>query len=117
MPSLVDGADPQVFEHHVRALEQPEKQLAAFRPLQIDRDAPLVAIQIHEVRGFVAVERRSPRAGDVAVDRFDLDDVGAVVAEHGGREGSGQRMRQVEHHDIAEGRGVGHCSTAAKSDC
>ena len=57
---LVDGADAQVFEHDVGALEQLEEQIAAVGLLQVEREAPFVAIQVDEVGRLAAVERRAP---------------------------------------------------------
>ena len=58
-----DGADAQVFEHDVGAVEQPEKERLALRVLQIEREALLVAIQVDEVRRLrrrrTAVPRRA----------------------------------------------------------
>src|SRR5204863_8742074 len=45
-----DRADPQVLEHDVGAVEQPEEQRLALWMLQIERDALLVAVQVDEVR-------------------------------------------------------------------
>ena len=100
MPELRHGADAQVFEHDIRAIEQPEKERFALRVLQIEREALLVAIQVDEVGGFVAVERRSPGARDFAVERLDLDDLRAVVAEHGRCERTGERVGEIEDGDV-----------------
>ena len=110
---LVDGADAQVLEHDVGAIEQPEEDRLALGMLQIERDALLVAIQVDEVGRLVAVERRPPGARDLAVERLDLDDLRAVVAEHRRRERAGERVGQIEDDEIAERRGHGHSSTAA----
>src|SRR5205823_8431320 len=71
------------------------------------RDALLVAIEVDEIGRLAAVERRAPVARDLAVDRLDLDDLRAVIAEHRGREWAGERVREIEHDDVLErGRGV-----------
>ena len=108
-----DGADAQVLEHHVGALEQPEEDRLAVGVLQIERDALLVAVQVDEVRRLVAIERRAPRARDLAVERLDLDDLRAVVAEHRRRERAGERMGQIQDDEVAERRRHGHSSTMA----
>ena len=100
---LCDGPDAKVLEHDVGALEQPEEDRFAFRMLEIERDALLVAIEVDEVRRLAAVERRPPRARDLAAERLDLDHLRAIVAEHRRRERSGERVRQIEHDDVAEG--------------
>ena len=95
-------ADAQVLEHDVRALQQPEEQRFALGMLQVERDALFIAIQVDEVGRFVAVEGRTPRARDFAVERLDLDDLRAIVAEHRRGEGAGQRVREIEYRDVVE---------------
>src|SRR5256885_2004381 len=87
---------------------------AAYVPaVQSERDALLVAVQVDELRRLAAVERRPPRARDLAVERLDLDDLGPVVAEHRRRERAGEGMRQIQDDEIAERRPPRHSSTAA----
>jgi hypothetical protein len=110
-PQLLHGADPQVLQHHVRPIEQPEEDRPALRVLQVDRDALLVAVKVDEVGRFPLdaasrtvvpfVERRPPRPGHVArAGRFDLDDFRAVVRQHRRREGPGQRVGKIEDGDV-----------------
>jgi hypothetical protein len=43
--------------------------------------------------------------GDVTRARdLDFDHLGAKIAEHGGAEGAGEGMRQVENFDVFEGQ-------------
>src|ERR1700722_15582742 len=46
--------------------------------------------------------RRADQARDIAVERFDLDDVGAVIAEHLGGIGPHQHGRHVDDLDALE---------------
>src|SRR5437773_5903874 len=70
--------------------------------LQIDRDALLVAIQVDEVRRLVAVERRTPCARDLALERLDLDHLRPVIAQHRRGERSGERVREIQDRDVVE---------------
>ncbi len=103
-PKPLHRADPKVLEHHVGALEQAHEQRFPFWMLQVDRDALLVPVQVHEVRGFVTIKRRPPRARHVAsAGRLDLDDVRAIVGQHRGSERPREGMRQIEDRDVVQG--------------
>src|SRR5205814_2056899 len=43
-----------------------------------------------------------PRARNLAAERLYLDDLGAVVAEHGRSERARESVRQIENSDISE---------------
>ena len=53
-------ADPQVLQHDVGALEQPEEERLAVGMLQVDRDALLVPIQVDEIGGFARRRTAAP---------------------------------------------------------
>ena len=101
-PELVDHADAVILEDDVGALHQLEEQVLALGVLEVDDHALLVAMETDEVRRLAAVERRAPRARDVAARRLDRDDPRAEVAEHRRRERTGVCMREVDHRDIVE---------------
>ena len=106
-PEPPDCADAEVLENDVRLLGQPEEDRASLRMLQIERQALLVSIQVDEIRRFAAIKRRSPGAGDIAVEWFDLDDVRAVVAQQRRRKRAGERVRQIQYRDIVQGQHEG----------
>ena len=100
---LLDRPDPKILQHDVGVLEETKEEVLALRMFEIDLDAALVPVQADEVRRLALVERRSPGARDVAVSgRFDLDDLGAVVAEHRRRKRSRQRVSQIQNRDVVE---------------
>ena len=101
---LGNRANTKVFEHDIRTLEQPEKQRPALRVLQIERETFLVAVQIDEVSGLVAIEGRSPRSRDFTAGRLDLDDLRAIVAEHRRGERAGERVGEIENGNVRESR-------------
>src|SRR6185312_1618430 len=75
----------KVLDHDVGILRQPVQHLETFGILEVERDAALVAVQVLEI-GAV------PRAAEpaIALDRFDLDDLGAPIGElpYAGRAGA-----------------------------
>ena len=84
-------------------LGQPLEGCDAFRRLEIQRHAALVAVQVLKIRAVVraAHRLRSPAA-------LDLDDIGAPVGElpHAGR--AGAHPRQIEHRETRKRlRGTG----------
>src|SRR6185369_14756361 len=86
-----------VLEDDVGARDELEKELLAPWMLEIHLDTLLVAVQAHEIRGLAARQRRPPRAGDVArALGLELDHSGAEVGEHGGAEGAGESVAQID---------------------
>ena len=67
------------------------------RPLrrQVDGDRPLAAVEVGEV-GAHAAAAGADRADEVAGQRFDLDDVGALVGEHHRGERARHVARQID---------------------
>src|SRR5262249_53766331 len=107
-PEPGDAPHAHVLEDDVRARGEVEKERSPFGMLQVDRHAFLVAIQVDEIRRLVAVEGRPPGARDVTLERLDLDDLRAVIAEQRRCERARKRVRQVEHDYIVERR-YGRC--------
>ena len=98
-----EGARAVVLEHDVAPLDELEEELLALGALEVDLDAFLVAVEADEVRGLAAGQRRSPRARDVArASRLELDHLRPEVGEHGGAEGSRERVAEVEHPDVLQ---------------
>src|SRR6185437_16318083 len=79
----------KVLDHDVGILRQPVQHLETFGILEVERDAALVAVEVLEI-GAV------PRAAEpaIALDRFDLDDLGAPIGElpYAGRAGADTRQ-------------------------
>jgi hypothetical protein len=75
----LDGPVGEVVDHHVGARDQAQEERAALgRPLQVDGDRALVAIEEVEIRGGAG--GHGPRL--VAVARpLGLDDVGAEIGQ------------------------------------
>jgi hypothetical protein len=94
-----DRAGSEVFQHDVRAADEPVNHGLALRVLEIDGDGALVAI--------VGREESRGEAGHaarwIALGRFDLDDVGAEVGEHDAGARSHDGMAEVENLHAGEG--------------
>ena len=96
-----------ILDHDVGLLHQLHEDRPAVGLLQVERDRPLVAVQILEIR---PVARPAHVALGDAGRHLDLDAVGAPIGEiaNGGR--AGAHPRQVEHGKAGE-RSCGHCLT------
>src|SRR5262249_54440432 len=96
-PQFVEAARFEVLDEDIRLSEQRPKVVRTLLAFQIESDAPLAPIDASKVRAPRTHERR-PRPGIVAFGRFfDLDDVGAHVAEEHGAKGPGEDAGQVDH--------------------
>ena len=114
-PEVARGAGAEVLGDDVGALDQPAHDLAARGGAHVDRHAALVAVEadVEAALGLAvrivlpgrAVERRDePRR--VALERLDLDHLGAEVAEQGGAERPGDEGAEVEDAKPGEGTDV-----------
>jgi hypothetical protein len=85
--------------------------LAPGRILEVEHEAPLVAVgvaEIHALAGAADDVARLGVAGGVAARLriLDLDHLGAEIREQHRRPGSGQEARQVEDPDAGQGCGA-----------
>ena len=90
---------PHVVDQHIGRRDQPQHRVAARRLLQVEADRALAAVGVEEHRTHAGMPGRPDQAGDVALQRLDLDDVGAVIAEHLGGIGPHQHGRHVDDLD------------------
>ena len=106
--SVVDAeplqrADAVILDHHVAFLQELEKKLLALGPLHVENDAALVAMQAHEVRRFAARDGHAPAAREITIARrLYLDQLRAIVGQHGGTERPRERVGEVKHFDVFE---------------
>ena len=99
-PEPVLDVGAEVLDHYVGALDQAQQDVPPFRRLEVQGQAPLVAVQVLEVRsGARAAEPVAVRA---LIGQLDLDHVGAPVGElaHAGR--AGAHARQVDHGEARQ---------------
>src|SRR6185503_12527592 len=89
-------ARPVVLDQHVGALGHLDEDVAPFGLFQVELEAPLVAMEVLEVRAVA-------RAGDAVLRPFDLDDVGAPVGEDAAAVRAGARPREVDDLEVGEG--------------
>ena len=92
---------PVILDQHVGLGRHAPEDLLAFRLLQIERQAALVAMKVLEVE---AVALAAELLLAIAEHGLDLDDIGAPIGEmaHAGRAGTG--ARQVDHLETGEGQ-------------
>ena len=88
-----------VVNQHVGGLDQPQHGVAPRRILQVEADRALVAVGVEEYRPHSGMARRPDLPRDVTIERFHLDDVGAVITEHLGGIGPHQHGRHVDDLD------------------
>ena len=94
-PEPAERRRPHIGDEHVGGGEQAVQRFAAFLALEVERQRPLVAVEVRELAGELAgVRLAAERAQEVAARRLDLDDVGAVVGE--------KERRGRPHHDGGE---------------
>ena len=96
------GLRTQIVDHDVRGAYQPEVQVLARGFGQVDDHAAFVAVDAH-VHAAVVGDLGADGARLVAVRRFDLDDLGAHVPEHGRSVRRGQHASDVQHANPVEG--------------
>jgi hypothetical protein len=97
------GQPPQLAGRgHVGIRRQAQQHVAAGRLLEIERDAPFVAVHIEEHRPHSGVPARADLAHDVAFERLDFDDVRAHVAELQGRIGTHEHGRHIQDAQTTE---------------
>ena len=73
---------PDVVDQHVGSGDQSQRRVAPGRLLQIEAETALAAVGVEEHRPHAGMARRPDLPGDVAVECLDLDDIGAVIAQH-----------------------------------
>ena len=66
---------------HVGGLDQAQQRFACQLLLQVDRQAALVAVEVGEIAAHAGRAAGTDPARGVTFGGFDLDDVGAHVAE------------------------------------
>ena len=94
-PEARHHARPKALEDDVRRRRQAVEERPALRGLEVESDAPLVAVDERE--------GRPPRVLDRRLRRLDLDDVGAHVGEEHRAELARRHPHQLEDPDPVEG--------------
>ena len=100
-PELVERARPVRLQEHVGLRRQLEQDLDRFRPLEVEHQAALVAVERDEAHALVVADRRRG-AAHVALRRLDLDDVGAHVGEQRAGQRPGDEVRQLDDANPGE---------------
>src|SRR4029079_10456032 len=93
---------PHIVNEDVGGCREPEQRRPAAGFLQVERNGALVAIALQVHRAHFGMPHRCGVAHHVAIGAFDLDDVGAIVAEDHGRVGTHHHAGQVDDLDAGE---------------
>ncbi len=94
-PHAGQHAGAEVFDQHVRSLDQPRQDQLRLRLAQVQHDRALIAIELGKIPGETVLDG-ALTADRVTLGRFDLDDVGAQVAKQRGAERAREHTCQVE---------------------
>ena len=92
-----------VLDQYVGALDEPRQDGLAFLGVQVQRDRPLVPVELREVPRQALDEDALPTDGIPVPRRLDLDDLGAHVGEQHAAEGPGKDAGEVDDADAREG--------------
>ena len=95
---------PDIVHEHVGAVDQAVKRIAVAALFQIEHDAALVAVDAEEHRRHAVFDGWARLAGGVAARGFDLDDVGAEIAEPLAGERPHRDGREIDDPDAVEGK-------------
>ena len=76
------GARPHVRDEHIGPGNQAARHLQAIGMFEIEHDTFFVAVEVHEIRTHAGMAHRAQAARAIAARRFDLDDLGAHVAQN-----------------------------------
>ncbi len=110
-PEVTHDPPAEVLDHDIGPRHQFLQHLAAALEPQVERDRPLVTVDLVEPaanvprvgRGRLVARREAEHVGPHT--RLDLDDVGAKVGEEHGAVGPGHDLGLVQHADAVEGGG------------
>ena len=100
---LLHHARPEVLGHHVGAVDELQRDLAAAGRLQVEGDAALVAVG-GEKEGALAVVpdvAAGPMPLPGPIRALDRDDVGAEVGQHLDAHGAEQKVVEADHAHAA----------------
>ena len=92
-----------VLDQHVGLAHHGFQQRPRRQRTQVDGDRALVAVAAGEIRRQPVLERRAEAARIVAVERFELDDVGAEIGQHHSAPWARQYAGQFQDDDAGEG--------------
>ncbi len=95
-PHAIRGARAKVLHEDISSRHEPLQKFDTGRLFEIDHDRAFAAVARCKQRADPR-SRAANRAHEVALPRrFDFDDVGALLGEHHGRDGSGNHRGQID---------------------
>ena len=96
---LLQRTGLEVFNQYIRILQQPQDDFLCLGVAHIQGDAALVAVMGHEIGGLALIERGVAPANVTGAGFFDLDHIGAKVAQDHGAVRAGYHAGQVNDLD------------------
>ena len=104
----VHHAWPEILDDDIAHADEFEEQPDTGRVAHIDADVALAGVLLDEVTGK-AVDPWTRESGEIAERGFDLDHVGAHVAQHPRCVRAAEHTGQIEHPNSVErpGRPIG----------
>ena len=99
---LQDLLRPDIVDESIGAVDQPPQRLLGRGALEVEHDAFLGAVHAQEHGGHARTAPRAHLAHSVAARRFDLDDLGAEIAQGLCGVGAVDDGRQIEDADAPE---------------
>ena len=102
----VHDAGAEILDHRIGASDQLQEGFAPQRRLQVEADAPLVAVHALKIatqhpRAVVGT-KRAGLTRHVPFRRLDLHDIRAMVGQHHRAIGACEHLGEVDHPDVAQ---------------
>ena len=111
----VHGACLQVFHHDIDMLDQILEHLDALGILGVADNALFTVVDADEITALTVDKRTIAAAVIAGAGLFDLDDLGAHIAEHHGAVGTCQRIGEIQYTNTLQ-RLFGHNETTSRCD-
>lgn len=103
-PPALHCPRPEILDHDVDALREPQRDSLCPGLAQVERHRALVTCEDRPPQRVIVVPQSPPVAHRVALRRrLDFHDLGTEVAEQGSDVGAGQQLAELEHPDALQG--------------
>ncbi len=100
-PELLQRARAVGFDKDVGLRRKLEQNFYRFRPLEIEHEAALVAVERHEADAFAIADWRR-RPAHIAFRRLDFDNIRPHVGKQRSAQRTGDEIGQLDNLDAGE---------------